>query len=139
MKEKGYGDRIHFVGSVSDEDLPRYYRAADFHLFPSTKRAEAFGIVAVEAAASGIPSIASSLPGVRSVVLDGETGMHVEPGDVESLRQAFMLMLEQTDLRTRLGVSARKRAEVEFGWEPLITKLEKTYESVVNQQTKRQY
>jgi glycosyltransferase involved in cell wall biosynthesis len=139
VKEKGYGERIHFVGSVSDEDLPRYYRAADFHLFPSTKRAEAFGIVAVEAAASGIPSVASSLPGVRSVVLDGQTGVHVEPGDILSLTQSIELMLEQVDLRLRLGLAARKRAEVEFGWEPLIGRLEATYESVVNQQSKRAY
>jgi glycosyltransferase involved in cell wall biosynthesis len=139
VKEKGYGARIHFVGSVSDEDLPRYYRAADFHLFPSTKRAEAFGIVAVEAAASGIPSIASSLPGVRSVVLDGQTGVHVEPGDVQSLRQGIILLLEQVDLRERLGLSARKRAEVEFGWEPLINKLEQTYNSVAKQQSSRHY
>lgn len=126
----GLNDRVVFLGNVSDEELPRYFRMANVHVFPSTERAEAFGMVALEAAASGIPSIASDLPGVRSVVLNGETGLLVPPGDVEELRRAMMLMLEQVDLRHRLGTSARHRAEVEFAWEPLMQKLEAVYRSV---------
>ena len=136
---KPYANRVHFAGSVSDEDLPRYYRFADIHLFPSTRRAEAFGLVALEAGASGIPSIASNLDGVRSVVLDGETGLLVEPNDVKSLTDAMSLLLEQVDLRKRFGLSARKRVEAEFAWEPLVDKLEKTYQSVMDQQSARNY
>ena len=132
-------DRVTFVGSVSDEELPNYYRAADIHVFPSTQRAEAFGLVALEAAASGIPSIASSLPGVRSVVLDGETGLLVTPEDVGALRQAIELLLSRTDLRDQLGRSARLHAEAHFAWEPLMTNLEATYKSVLGQQTRREY
>jgi glycosyltransferase involved in cell wall biosynthesis len=126
----GLGERVKFLGNVSDDDLPRYYRLADVHCFPSTERAEAFGMVALEAAASGIPSVASDLSGVRSVVLNGETGLLVPPGDVEELKRAILLMLEQTDLRDRLGVSARKRAEAEFAWDPLMMKLESVYRAV---------
>lgn len=136
---KKYAGRIHFAGSVSDEGLPKHYRMADFHLFPSTKRAEAFGIVAVEAAGTGIPSIASNLDGVRSVVLDGETGIIVNPGDIKGLSEAIQLLIDQVDLRERLGLSARKRVESTFHWEPLVSKLEQTYLSVVNQQSKRAY
>jgi glycosyltransferase involved in cell wall biosynthesis len=132
-------DRVTFVGGVSEEDLPRYYRAADIHLFPSTRRAEAFGLVALEAAASGIPTIASSLPGVRSVVLDGETGLLVPPEDVGALKQAIELLLTRTDVREQLGRSARLHAEAHFAWEPLITNLEQTYKSVIEQQSKREY
>ncbi len=126
----GLKDRMVFLGNVSDSDLPKYYRMANVHCFPSTERAEAFGMVALEAAASGIPSIASDLPGVRSVVLNGETGLLVPPGNVEELRRAMLLMLEQVDLRHRLGESARRRAEVEFAWDPLMAKLEAVYQGL---------
>ncbi len=139
LKSKGMSDQVIFAGGVSEEDLPRYYRAADFHLFPSTKRAEAFGLVAVEAAATGIPSIASDLPGVRTVVKDGDTGLLVPPNDVNELTKAITLLLEQQDLRERFGFSAREHAEQRFDWEPLIDKLEQTYSSVLSQQSKRKY
>jgi len=121
---------MHFMGNISDAELPRYYRMADIHLFPSTERAEAFGLVALEAAASGVPCIASDLPGVRSVVLHGETGVLVPPGDAEKLREAIVLLLDQTELRQKFGFSARKRAEAEFAWEPLISKLVETYKGL---------
>ncbi len=132
-------DRVTFLGSINDQELPRYYRLADVHVFPSTRRAEAYGIVALEAAASGTPTIASKLPGVRTVVLDGVTGLLVEPEDVSDLKRSLSLLLEKPELRERFGASARQHAEYEFAWEPLITKLEETYQSVSEQQSRRQY
>ncbi len=135
----GLGTRSTFVGGVTDEELPFYYRVASIHLFPSTRRAEAFGLVALEAAASGIPTIASNLPGVRSVVLDGETGLLVPPEDVKALQDAIRFLLERTDVRENFGRSARGHAESKFAWEPLIAQLEQTYKSVINQQSQREY
>jgi glycosyltransferase involved in cell wall biosynthesis len=124
--------RIHFVGSVSDEALPNYYRMADVHLFPSTERAEAFGLVALEAAASGTPSIASDLPGVRTVVADGETGVLVPPRHITALREAIRDMLANDERRIELGERAAERAREKFSRGPLIDRLEETYESVQN-------
>jgi glycosyltransferase involved in cell wall biosynthesis len=138
-RDAGLSDRVSFLGSISDQELPRYYRMADVHVFPSTRRAEAFGIVALEAAASGTPTIASNLPGVRTVVLDGVTGLLVEPEQVASLASAISLFLEQPELRKRFGASARLHAEHEFAWDPLVTKLEQTYQSVIAQQSARRY
>lgn len=132
-KERGMGERIRFLGNVSNEELPRYFRLADMHVFPSTERAEAFGLVALEAAASGIPSIASDLPGVRTVVLDGETGLHVPPGNSGELAKAIRLLLEEPGVRERFGLSARKRAESDFAWAPLIKQLEQTYLTVLEE------
>lgn len=126
----GLAGRFRFLGGLSNEELPKYFRAADIHCFPSTERAEAFGLVALEAAASGLPSIASDLPGVSSVVLDGQTGLLVPPNNPEELRKAILLLLEQVDLRARLGQAARARAQAEYAWEPLISRLEQTYRSV---------
>ena len=132
-------DRVHFLGNVAERDIPFLYRCSDFHIFPSTKRAEAFGLVVLEAAASGIPSIASNLPGVRMVVLDGSTGLLVPPEDVAELAKAMTLLLSQPELRQRLGQAARLNAESNFAWEPAIAKLEQTYKSVLEQKSVRKY
>lgn len=131
VRSEGMEDRFQFLGSVSEEMLPKYLRMSDVHVFPSTRRAEAFGLVALEAAASGIPSIASELPGVRGVVLDGETGLLVPPNNSDALRESLLLLLEQVDLRERLGFSARKRAEQSFDWDPLIDQLAAVYHHLV--------
>ena len=130
-KQKGCAHRIHFVGGASDEELPDYYRAADLHVFPSTERAEAFGLVALESAASGIPCVASNLDGVRGVVKEGETGVLVPPRDSEALRETLRLLLEDPDECLRLGTLARARVEREFAWEGLIDRLEATYSHLV--------
>ncbi len=139
VSARGLSDRVLFLGNVTDRDLPRVYRCADIHVFPSTRRAEAFGLVALEAAASGIPSIASSLPGVRTVIQDGNTGLLVPPEDIAELVSAMTLLLERPDVRQQFGLAARDRAEQSFAWDPLVTQLETTYCSVVSQQTGRQY
>lgn len=131
VADSDIANKVHFLGNVSDEELPNVYRAGDIHLFPSTERAEAYGYVALEAAATGIPTIASDLPGVREVVLDGESGLLVAPRDVESLKEAMLTLMSQKELRERLGFSARKRIEAQFTWEPLISKLEDTYRDVM--------
>lgn len=124
---KGLAARVHFAGDVSDEDLPRYYRMADLHVLPSTSAAEAFGLVCLEAAASGIPTIASALPGVRTVVLDGETGVHVMPRNITSLADGIRRLLHHPELRRRLGHAARRRAETQFAWHVRVAELETTY------------
>lgn len=135
----GIKEKVHFAGNISDEDLPMYYQMADIHVFPSTCRAEAFGMVALEAAASGIPSIASNLPGVREVVLSGDTGLLVEPENINELKDAIHLLLESKELREKLGASARSNAILKFSWEPIITNLENTYKSIMGQQSPREY
>jgi glycosyltransferase involved in cell wall biosynthesis len=127
----GIADRVHCAGDVSDADLPAYYRAADVHVCPSTEGAEAFSLVTLEAAASGIPTIASSLPGVRTVVVDGETGLHVQPRDTASLRRALDSLMERPAHMADLGRAARVRAETQYGWDLAIARLEQTYRGVL--------
>jgi len=105
------GERVFFAGKVSDKDLPDFYRAADLLVLPSIDRSEAYGIVLMEAAASGIPSVASALPGVRTVVKDNETGLLVPPGDVDALASAINRLLVDTSCRQKMGATARIFAE----------------------------
>lgn len=111
---RGLASRVTFRGKVSQEELIRAYQRADVLLFPSTSRAEAFGLVALEAQACGTPVIASRLPGVRTVVKDGETGLLVEPGSVPQLVEALRKLLTDRPLLERLGRNARTHVEAHF-------------------------
>lgn len=84
-KELGIGERVIFVGSASDEDLPKYYNLADLFVLPSIDSSEAFGLVILEALASGVPVIASNLPGVRTLAGVGTAGYMASPGDSSDL------------------------------------------------------
>lgn len=126
-RARGLASRIRFVGDVADVDLPGIYRAADLHVLPSTSQAEAFGLVTLEAASSGIPSIVSDLPGLRTTVVDGETGLIAPPADSAALARAIARLIDGPDERQRMGAAARQRVLREHDWEPIIGRLEDIY------------
>lgn len=98
-----------FLGSVPFADLPGVYQAADVHVLPSVSGAEAYGLVTCEAGASGIPSIVSDLPGVRSLVEHEKTGLHIIPGNVTSLTEALVRLGKDKEERERFGEAAYKK------------------------------
>lgn len=130
-RESGLGRRVRFLGGVSDDRLPDVYAAADLIAFPSVSRAEAFGLVALEAAASGRAVVASDLPGVRTVVRDGVTGILVPPGDATRLTQALAGLIADPNRRQALGVAARARVERELTWDHALDRLLATYRAVL--------
>lgn len=129
-KTLGLSGRVQFLGNVSNEQLPHLYRASQIHVLPSTSRGEAFGLAALEAAASGIPSIVSDLPGVRSVVLQNETGLRVPSDNVGALSDALRSLLTDQTKRSKLGAAARERAVKDFAWDPLMDRLQEIYKAV---------
>lgn len=106
----GLAGRVGFSGRVSDERLSELYREAMVHVLPSIDRSEAFGLVTLAAAASGVPSIVSDLPGVRSVIEPGVTGLIVPPCDVEALASALHDLLSDSARAQAMGAAARERA-----------------------------
>lgn len=106
----GFGGHVRFFGRVTDEKLAELYRAARFHVLPSVDRSEAFGLVTLAAMASGIPSIVSDLPGVRSVVEAGKTGLITPPKDVAALIEALRTLLSDPARTASMGLAARERA-----------------------------
>ena len=90
-----------FPGRVSDDDLVALYRAAYATVLPSTNSDEAYGVVLAEGMACGSPGIASALPGVRTVLREGGTGLLVPPGDVPALTGALQQLLDDPALRER--------------------------------------
>ena len=111
----GVRHRVHFIGEVTDEELPLYYQASDLLILPSCERTEAFGLVQLEAHASGIPSVCTSLPtGVVFANIDGVTGVVVPPKDSASLARVINLLCGDDALRRRLGAQAQRRAIDQF-------------------------
>lgn len=124
----GLGSRVRFLGRVPDADLPSLYACADVFAMLCYDRwggleAEGFGIVFVEAAASGVASIAGRSGGAHEAVADGETGYVVEPRDVLAVRNALEALLGDDELRGRFGAAARARAVEQFGYDHLVARL----------------
>jgi glycosyltransferase involved in cell wall biosynthesis len=91
---------------------------------------EPFGLVALEAAAAGKAIVASDIGGLRDIVVDGETGLMVPPGDRVALTAAMQRLIADADLRRRLGAAARERAAT-FSPEAIVPQFERAYEAAV--------
>lgn len=117
----GVARRVHFAGRVADADLPAYYRAADLFVLPSHLRAEAFGIVQLEAMAAGLPVISTELAtGTSEVNQHGVTGFVVPPSEPLRLARAIQVLLANPELRRQLGQQARRRVNECFTDEYMI-------------------
>ncbi len=118
------GPRALLLGRVPDiEDV---YAAADVFCLPS--HMEGFGLVYVEAAFHGVPSIGARVGGVPDVILDGETGLLVPPGDPDALAAAIARLRDDPELCRRLGEAARARAQAEFTEERMAERYAAVFE-----------
>ena len=112
IKENQLENKVILIGRVNDEDLDNYYKACDIYLFPSIMQSEAFGIVQLEAMKYGKPVINTNLgTGVNYVSIHNETGLTVEPKNSEELANAINKLLNDDNLKMRLGQNARRRIE----------------------------
>lgn len=106
---------VEFAGELPDEDVKDWMHAADVFVLPSITAAEAFGVVQLEAMASGTPVISTSVrSGVPWVNRHGDTGIVVAPGDACALRTALETLLSDPPLRSRLGTAGVGRVRAEF-------------------------
>ena len=113
--ETGVRERVFFAGEIDNSKLAPYYHAADVFVLPSVERAEAFGIVQLEAMSCGKPIVNTRLStGVPFVSIDGLTGITVPPRDPLSLAQAITRLLDDTELRAQYGAAAIRRVRSEF-------------------------
>lgn len=132
-RELGIENSVQFLGYVSDIDLQAAYaNASVFALLPKYigGDVEGFGIVYLEAALHGVPSLATQGGGAAEAVVHNETGMIVAPNSVTATTTALTRLLSDTDLRQRLGQAAQRRAQEEFTWSRRIMPLRRTLESL---------
>ena len=106
------------LGFVPHHELGPLYERAAVVAVPSHR--EGFGVACAEAMAHGRPVVASAVGGLLDLVVDGETGLLVPPGDVAALRAALESLLGDEALRRRLGEAARERVRTHFSW-PAVT------------------
>ena len=128
--------RINFLGFVPDSDLPNLYQEADLFVMLSHEEdkesIEGFGIVYLEASATGLPIVATHSGGIIEAVIDGKTGVLIPPNDVKTCSRTLIDLLSNPEKMHLLGRNGRKRVEDEMNWDNTAQKLAgllKTYVS----------
>jgi len=119
-RQLGVGDRVRFLTEVPDRDLPALYNVAEVYLGVSRlmeQRVEGFGISIAEASACGIPVVAGRSGGIPEAVRDGETGFLVEAERADAVAEAVGRLLDDRELRGRLGAAGRHAVETYYNWD----------------------
>lgn len=122
------GTRAVFLGTIAG-DTADLYASADVFVLPSYE--EGFGLVYVEAAAHGVPSIGTRVGGIPEAVTDGETGILVPPGDIAALENAIRLLRDNPSLRYTLGEAAHARANAEFSETTMADRYARLFEELM--------
>jgi glycosyltransferase involved in cell wall biosynthesis len=117
------------LGMLPREELSRLYGQAAVVVFPS--RRDGFPVACAEAMAHGRPVVATAVGGLPDMVVDGETGLLVPPGDARALRAAIDRLLADADLRRRLGAAGRERIASLSSWERVIDDTLAAYDTAV--------
>jgi glycosyltransferase involved in cell wall biosynthesis len=106
------GIQVYRDFAPNDERLRALYASSDILVLPT--RADCFSLASIEAMASGLPVITTSVGGIPEIVVDGETGILIPPGDALALRQAIQQLVDHPDRRGCMGRAGRQRAERRF-------------------------
>ena len=129
----GLKEDVFFTGFVDEELKPQYYAMCDIFVLPSISSVEAFGLVLLEAMATGRPCITTDLPGVRENILPGTTGLIVPPKDEQALADAILKLVENDELRIQMGFNARKAVEKD-SLDKFAERIEAVYKEVVDKE-----
>jgi glycosyltransferase involved in cell wall biosynthesis len=134
VAELGMSDITTFPGRLGDEILPAYYAAADVCVVPS--HYEPFGLVAIEAMASGTPVVASDVGGLQFTVVPEETGLLAPAQDEAAFAAAIDRILSNPEWRNQLGSKARMRVEDKFSWDGVAHQLSDLYTKLLAEPAK---
>jgi glycosyltransferase involved in cell wall biosynthesis len=133
--ERGIADAVEVRGQVSDEALLGAYAGADVFVLPaivdSRGDTEGLGVVLLEAMNFGLPVVGSAVGGILDIVVPGESGMLVPPGDSAALADALRRLLGDPALARRLGDAGRERVRTHFSWARIVSRWIQLYRSLV--------
>lgn len=118
---------VTFLGKLEHDELIGWLHGADAIVLPS--RYEPFGIIALEAAAAGTPLVTSTAGGLGEAVVDGETGLSFEPGDVAGLANSVRRLLDDPDATQARAAAARARLTGAFSWQVVADETFRVYQS----------
>ena len=132
-EDENVTDRVTFLNEIPEEELVVLYYAADIFVFPSTNRAETWGTVQVEAMACGLHVICTELGTGTSYVNQHEvTGLVIEPNNSQALSDALQRLLDDPELRHRLGQAGQDRAVEVLSKEAMVQQMMAFYARVTN-------
>ena len=120
------GIRVVKLGQVPSDDMPSYYRAADFSVLPSL--VEATSIAGLESMASGVPLIGTNVGGIPAIIQNEIDGLLVPSEDPHALAQAIRSMIGDPDKRRVMGDRAREATISRFSWDIISRKTTEIYE-----------
>jgi glycosyltransferase involved in cell wall biosynthesis/peptidoglycan/xylan/chitin deacetylase (PgdA/CDA1 family) len=123
----GLEERVHFIGAM--EDIPSLLRITD--IFVLASRSEGLSNALLEAMVAGLPSVATAVGGNPEVVVDGETGYLVASEDSAALADRILKLLDNPDLRKRMGEAGRSRAIEQFSVERMVARVIESYENLL--------
>lgn len=116
-EQSGIADRLRWVGSVSKNEIGVYYNLADVLVMPSVSQpADGLNVCVLDAMSCARPVVGSNVAGNPLAIVDGVTGFVVPEQDVDALAQALARLVDDPDLRARMGTAGRARIENELGW-----------------------
>ncbi len=129
--KQNHVEDVVFVGYISEEDKPRYFKTADIYCAPSTGH-ESQGVVLLESMAVGTPIIASNIEGYASVVTHGDEGVLVPPRDSIALSRALITVIGDEALRQRMGAKGMLKAK-QYSWEQVAQRVFNYYNRVLSE------
>ena len=129
------GDRVLLTGRLEDAEIEAAYRACDAFCLPSLDRAEAFGLVLLEAMRAGKPIVSSAVPGsgMCEVVEHQVNGLQVPPGDPQALAAALTALRDQPQTRRAMGAAGQQRFTQRYQMQPVSRQLADVYRRVLVQ------
>jgi len=122
--------QCYMLNEMSDHMLNSIYNLSDVVVLPSVNSAESFGLVLTEAMATGTPVIASSLPGVRQVFDDGQSGLLFKVKDIDDLKQKITMLITNETLRRKMSEEAYKKAQ-SYNWQEAASKLTMIFNEII--------
>jgi glycosyltransferase involved in cell wall biosynthesis len=128
VRELGLEDKARFLGHR--DDVPAIMSVSDVFVFPSIN--EGFGIVAIEAAAAGLPVVASRVPGLTEVVRHKETGVLCDLHDIAGMVEAVNTLIEDESMRSQMGAAGRRWVSDNFSEEHMVREYLDVYEGVLD-------
>jgi glycosyltransferase involved in cell wall biosynthesis len=129
-EQLGISEAVEFMGQRSPAEIPDIL--AGFDIFAQASNWEAFGIAIVEAMASGLPVVATRVEGVVDIIEEGVDGFLVPPKDPEALAVRILQLLGDPDLRTKIGVKARRKVEANFDIREMTDRMARIYQELLN-------
>lgn len=130
-KSLGIDSVTTFTGRVPNDKVPEYINKMDLFAVPSTEDSESFGVAAVEAMACGVPVVVSNVGGLPEVVLEGETGFVVEKENPDQLAQALLTLMNDANLRRKLGQNGIKHVKDNYNWLENANSMLKLYDETL--------